>query len=101
MEKKDNKTEELKRQRKWLIHIFLMTFLLSALFNSLATELIENLNIVFSIIILILVILIGIISDCIATAVTAASEIPFHAKAADKKKGAKESVKLVKCRPCF
>ena len=36
------------------------------------------------------------ISDAIATAVTAASEIPFHSKAADKKKGAKESVKLIK-----
>ena len=36
------------------------------------------------------------ISDLIATAVTAADEAPFHAKAADKKRGAKQSVAVIK-----
>lgn len=96
MEKKEIKTEELRKQRRWLVNIFIYTFVLSALFNTLSTELVENLNIWFSILLLVFVILVGILADCIATAVTAASEIPFHAKAADKKKGAKESVKLIK-----
>ena len=96
MEKKDVKTEESKQQRKWLFKVFIVTFVLSALFNSLATELTENLNIFFSVILLGLVLIVGIIADMIGTAVTAASEIPFHAKAADKKKGAKEAVKLIK-----
>lgn len=96
MEKKDSKVEESKKQKRWLINIFIITFILSALFNSLSTELVENLNMGVSVIVLIFVILVGIFSDAIATAVTAASEIPFHAKAADKKKGARESVKLIK-----
>lgn len=95
MEKKENKLEEQKRQRRWLIQIFFVTFALSAIFNSLATEMTE-MNIGLSILILILVVLIGIVSDCIATAVTAASETPFHSKAADKKRGAKEAIKLIK-----
>lgn len=96
MEKKDSKLGEQKKQKKWLANIFIITFVLSAAFNTLATELVERLNIAFSIILLIIVILVGIITDVMGTAVTAASEIPFHAKAADKKKGAKESVKLIK-----
>lgn len=88
--------KESNSQHGWLIKIFLITFILSLVFNSLSTELVEKLNIIWSVWVLILVILAGIVSDLIATAVTAADEAPFHAKAADKKKGAKESVKLVK-----
>ena len=44
MQKKDSKTEELRKQRKWLIKIFILTFILSALFNTLSTKLVENLN---------------------------------------------------------
>ena len=80
----------------WLFKIFIMTFSLSLIFNYLSTEVVEEANIIVSIIILIAVILIGIMFDLIATAATAADEVPFHAKAADKKKGAKQSVKLVK-----
>ena len=85
-----------KSHSSWLIKIFIITFILSIIFNFLSTEVVENLNIVISIIILILVILTGVISDMIATAVTAANEAPFHAKAADKKRGAKQSVAVIK-----
>ena len=94
--KKESKIEENKKQRKWLIKIFIITLLLSAIFNSLSTVLIEKLNVFLSLVGLMAVVLIGIVFDIIATAVTAASEAPFHSKAADKKKGAKESVKLIK-----
>ena len=40
--------------------------------------------------------MIGIMFDLIATAAMSADEAPFHAKAADKKRGAKQSVKLIK-----
>lgn len=91
-----NKADALKEHRKWLVKIFIVTFILSAIFNSTATEAVENLNIGWSFVILVLVIIVGIVSDMLATAVTAANEVPFHAKAADKKKGAKEAVKLIK-----
>lgn len=85
-----------KSSKHWLIKVFLITFILSLAFNSLSTEVVENANILTSFLILVAVVLVGILFDLVATAVTAADEAPFHAKAADKKKGAKQSVKLVK-----
>ena len=96
MEKKSKKKEHIS-QRKWLAIIFVSTFALSAIFNMLSTELVENVNnIIISVILLIAVIAIGIGFDLIGTAVTAADEVPFHAMASDKKKGAKEAIKLIK-----
>ena len=96
MEKKSKKKEHIS-QRKWLTIIFVSTFALSAIFNMLSTELVENVNnIIISVILLVTVIAIGIGFDLIGTAVTAADEVPFHAMASDKKKGAKEAIKLIK-----
>ena len=96
MEKKTKKKEKTS-QKKWLLIIFVSTFALSAVFNMLSTELVENVNnIILSVILLVFVIVIGILFDLIGTAVTAADEVPFHAMASDKKKGAKESLVLIK-----
>ncbi len=84
-------------QRRWLFIIFITTFVLSAIFNMISTELVENVkNIIIPIIMLIITVAIGIGFDIIGTAVTAAEEVPFNAKASDKKKGAKESLKLIR-----
>jgi Mg2+/Co2+ transporter CorB len=45
---------------------------------------------------LLFIILIGILADIIGTAVTAAQEAPFHAKAAKRVRGAKEGVFLLR-----
>ena len=96
MSNKNSNNNDKKAHSNWLIKIFIITFVLSIFFNFLSSEMVENLNTYISIILLIFVILIGVISDLIATAVTAADEVPFHAKAADKKRGAKQAVKLIK-----
>ncbi len=94
--KKDKKDESLS-QKKWLGTIFICTFFLSAIFNMLSTELVENLNnMIVSCILLLVVMAIGIGFDIIGTAVTAADEVPFHAMASDKKRGAKKAIKLIK-----
>jgi len=94
---KKNKKVEKTSQRRWLLLIFVSTFALSAVFNMLSAELVENVNnIIISVIVLVLVVAIGIGFDLIGTAVTAADEVPFHAMASDKKKGAKQSLKLIK-----
>ena len=94
---KKSKKEEKMGHRKWLLLIFVVTFVLSAVFNMLSTELVENVNnIIISVIVLILVVAVGIGFDLIGTAVTAADEVPFHAMASDKKKGAKQSLMLIK-----
>ena len=96
MEKKTKKKEKTS-QKGWLLIIFVGTFALSAVFNMLSAELVENVNnLVLSFILLIFVIAFGIMFDLIGTAVTAADEVPFHAMASDKKKGAKESLLLIK-----
>ncbi len=91
-----NSKDTDKSRYGWLIKIFCITFVLSIVFNYLSTQVVENLNLTFSIITLILVMFIGVVSDLIATSVTAADEAPFHAKASDKKRGAKQSVKIIK-----
>lgn len=85
-----------KNHSGWLVKVFFITFFLSIIFNFLSTEVVENLNIVISILILVLVLAIAVATDLIATAATAADEAPFHAKAADKKRGAKQSVMIIK-----
>jgi CBS domain containing-hemolysin-like protein len=52
--------------------------------------------VIISFILLIFIIFIGIIFDMIGTAVTAAEEKPFHAKASKKIYGAKKSIYLVR-----
>jgi c-di-AMP phosphodiesterase-like protein len=81
-------------QLSWLIKIFFITFFLSIIFNYTSSSLVQSLSILPSIIILVFIIFIGVISDLISTAVTAADEAPFHAKAADKKRGAYMCPKL-------
>jgi len=49
-----------------------------------------------SVTVLLVVILTGIIFDIIGTAVTAATETPFHAMAADKVKGSKQAIYLIR-----
>ncbi|MBR6252884.1 MAG: hypothetical protein IKR04_03490 [Clostridia bacterium] len=94
---KKNKKSEKVSQGRWLLLIFISTFALSAVFNMLSTELVENVNnIIISVIVLIIVVLVGVAFDMIGTAVTAADEVPFHAMASDKKKGAKQSLMLIK-----
>ena len=96
MAKKTNKKEHM-NQRRWLLLVFVSTFALSAVFNMLSTELVENVNnIIISAVLLIAVVAVGILFDLVGTAVTAASEVPFHAMASDKKRGAKEAIMLIK-----
>ena len=91
-----NAKENDNTDRGWLLKVFLITFGLSVFFNYFTSEVVEKLNMTISIIVLMFFLLFGVMLDLVATAVTAADEAPFHAKAADKKRGAKESVKLIK-----
>ena len=90
--------EELKKNRKWLITSFFITFMTSIIFGYASSELATNINTIFSVIVLILIIITNILLDIVATAVSVADEAPFHAKASDKKKGAKKSIMLLKNR---
>jgi CBS domain containing-hemolysin-like protein len=73
-----------------------LTFIIAFLISFSSENLIKALNLILAFFILIIIILIGIIFDIVGVAVTAAKEPPFHAMSADKVKGAKEAVKLIR-----
>lgn len=83
----------------WLWQVFLITFALAMGFGAISNTVVNRLNIVIATIVLIVIIGIGILFDLVGMAVASAIEAPFHAKAAKKHKGAKESIRLVRNAP--
>ena len=81
---------------KWIITVFLVTFILSTTFSYFSVEITENMNLMTAIILLFLIILFGVMLDLVAMATATADINALHAKASDKKKGAKSAIKLVK-----
>jgi len=85
----------MKKKDNWILIVFILTFTLSFLFSTIS-NLLSDINVIAMIIILLLVILIGILFDVIGVAVLSCNEANFHAKAANKVKGAKECIQLIK-----
>jgi len=85
-----------KYNMKWVLIITFWTFLLAIAFSVIAENLVNSLDVIFAFVILLLFIAIGIIFDIIGIAVTAASEKPFHAMAANRVEEAKTAIKLVR-----
>ncbi|MBE5821181.1 MAG: hypothetical protein E7311_01155 [Clostridiales bacterium] len=81
---------------RWIITVFLVTFILSTTFSYLSVEITENMNLVTAIILLFFIIGFGVIMDLVGISATTADINALHAKASDKKKGAKSAIKLVK-----
>ncbi|MGI5875412.1 MAG: hypothetical protein ACOX6X_01145 [Dethiobacteria bacterium] len=85
------------RTVRWTIMISLWTFFLAAVFALVTRFLISSItSVLVSFVILLFIIFIGIIFDIIGTAVTAAEEKPFHAKASKKIYGAKKGIYLIR-----
>jgi CBS domain containing-hemolysin-like protein len=85
------------RTARWTVVISLWTFFLAAVFALVTRSLIISIGSIFlSFVILLFIIMIGIVFDIIGTAVTAAEEKPFHAKASKKIYGAKKGIYLVR-----
>ncbi|MFZ5596594.1 MAG: hypothetical protein ACOY31_06235 [Bacillota bacterium] len=81
----------------YIISVSLGSFLLAVIFFWLSNLISVKLHsIVLSVVFLLLIILTGIIADIVGVSVTAASEVPLHAKAAKKVPGALEGVYLVR-----
>ena len=90
---------ELQRKRtvRWTILVIFVTFFLAVAFAFVTNYLLQNMHsILFSLLLLLVIIIIGIIFDVLGTAVTAANERPFHAKASKKIYGAKKGIYLVR-----
>ena len=84
------------QNKSWIIKAFLLTFIICMLISGLSNVIANNSNIIILLIITIIIIFVGIIFDIIGTAVLTADEATFHAKASNKIKGSKESIRLIK-----
>ena len=91
-----SRKEEQKKTRNWVITIFFMTIAISGTISLLSDMVMERSNMAVAFVILLLIIVVGIIFDIIGMAVASADEKPFHAMAARKVPGAKESIKLLR-----
>ncbi len=82
---------------RWIITATIWTFFLATGLAFVTRFLVQSINSTFlSFLILFLIIFMGVLFDTIGTAVTAADEKPFHAKASKKIYGAKKGIYLVK-----
>lgn len=74
-----------------------MTFGLAVLVSFASTFFLERIaSLFFGFVLLLIIILINVVFDAVGTAATAATEPPFHAKAADRVAGASEAVMLIR-----
>jgi CBS domain containing-hemolysin-like protein len=96
--KSDPSTAKKQRNKtvRWVITIFLVTIFVSALISLISEEVMASSSIYVAFVILFIIVLIGIIFDIIGVSVTSADETPFHAMAARKVPGAKESIRLLR-----
>lgn len=81
---------------KWTINITIWTFFLAIILNISSEAILNNVATSLSFIVLLIIIIFGVVADTVGIAVTAASDKPFHAMAADKVDGAKFAIRLLK-----
>lgn len=82
--------------RHWVIIITFWTFLLAIILSFISETLLIKANIAVALVILVIIISIGVLFDIIGVAITACSEVPMNSMAANKIKGAREAVDLLK-----
>jgi len=88
-----------KQKRKtalWVLTIFIVTIIVSSVISLVSEEVMAGSGMVSAFIILFAIVLLGILFDIIGVAVTSADEAPFHAMAARKVPGARESIHLLR-----
>jgi CBS domain containing-hemolysin-like protein len=86
----------LKHSMKWSIFISLVTFFLACMFSVGSTMLLAGLGWGIGMLVVFIIILIGIFFDIMGLASAAADELPFHAMASEKVKGAKQAIGIVR-----
>lgn len=98
MSKADPEASKRERNKhvKWVVTIFFTTMFVSGAISLMSDALMANSGIFVAFLILLTIILVGIIFDIVGMAVATADEKPFHAMAARKVPGARESIKLLR-----
>lgn len=93
---KSSHTGNKKFSVSWLAVTIVLTFSLCALISFFTASRLQDVALEIAFILLFVIIFIGIIFDILGTAVTAASETPFHAMASNRVPGARYAIKLIR-----
>jgi CBS domain containing-hemolysin-like protein len=97
----DNMKKFFVKSLGWSTKITVLTIFLAGIFATLSTIFLSNSSIIFGMAIVLFFISLGIISDTVGLSAAAAKEIPFHAMASKKIKGAREAVHICKNAEVF
>ena len=84
------------KNNNWILILTILAFSISALFSLISETLIPNVNIIIGIIIMLVILFIGILFDMIGVAVTQGNLNVFNSMAAQKVRGSKIAIKLIK-----
>lgn len=87
---------QFKRSLKFSMTIAVITFVLAAIFSIISSSLLSKVTWIVGLLVVLFIILIGVVFDMLGIASASAREEPFHAMAAEKIPGAKESVVIVR-----
>ena len=98
MAKSDPEASKRERNKnvRWVVTIFFVTIFVSGAITMLSDLIMSGSGILVAFLILLAIVFIGIIFDIIGVAVASADEKPFHAMAARKVPGAKDSIMLLR-----
>ena len=98
MAKSDPEASKRERNKtvRWVVTIFFVTIFVSGAITMLSDMIMSGSGILVAFLILLAIVFIGIIFDIIGVAVASADEKPFHAMAARKVPGAKDSIMLLR-----
>ncbi|MCA1030680.1 hypothetical protein LCL95_06430 [Bacillus timonensis] len=86
----------LRHSIKWSLGIAVITFVLAAIFSIVSNTLLNGVAWTIGMMIVLIIVLIGIFFDMLGIAATAANEVPFHAMASERVKGAKHSISIIR-----
>ncbi len=87
---------QIRKSVKFSLIIAVITFVLAAIFSMVSSSILGEVAWFVGLTIVFIIVLIGVVFDMLGIASTAASEAPFHAMAAEKVTGAKESVIIIR-----
>ena len=93
---KSGHTGNKKFSASWLVITVLLTFTLSVAISAITSVQMKDMALGASLGVLLFIILVGILFDILGTAVTAASEVPFHSMASNRVRGARRTIRLIR-----
>ena len=87
---------KMKDALHWSLAIAVITLVLAAIFTIISTITLSGVTWAIGMIIVFIIVFIGIFFDMVGIAATAGNETPFHAMAAERVNGAKQSIHIIR-----